>query len=91
MHTGKICIFFGRHLELHKKYYNLAIANIFNRFLELLDVGLDTKIIFLSRLRGKIYNILNYEFMVSSVSLMAAILIIGLMGNFVPTDHVLTG
>ena len=34
---------------------------------------------------------LNYEFIVSSVILMAAILKIGHIGNFVPTDHVLTG
>ena len=40
--------FFGRHLELHEKYYNLAIENSFNRFLDLLNVRLDTKIVFLS-------------------------------------------
>ena len=33
---------------VHKKYYNLAIENSFNRFLDLLYVGLDTKIVFLS-------------------------------------------
>ena len=32
----------------------------------------------------------NYEFMVSSVILMAAIVKIGHIGNFVPTDHMLT-
>ena len=41
-------ILFGRYLELHKKYYNLAIENIFSRFLVNLNVGLDTKIAFLS-------------------------------------------
>ena len=34
---------------------------------------------------------LKYKFMVSSVILMAAILKIGHIANFVPTDHVLTG
>ena len=34
---------------------------------------------------------LNYTFMVSSVILIAAILKIGHIGNYVPTDHVLTG
>ena len=34
---------------------------------------------------------LNYEFMANSVILMAAILKIGHIDNFVPTDHVLTG
>ena len=33
----------------------------------------------------------NYEFMVSSIILMDAILKIGYIGNFVPTAHVLTG
>ena len=40
--------FLGRHLELNKKYYNLAIENSLNRFHDLLNVGLDTKIVFLS-------------------------------------------
>ena len=34
---------------------------------------------------------LDYEFMVISLILMAAILKISHIGNFVPTDHVLTG
>ena len=33
----------------------------------------------------------NVEFMVCSVILMPGILQIGHIGNFVPTDHVLTG
>ena len=41
--------FFERHFELHKKYNNLAIEN---RFLGYLNVRLDTKIFFLSWLRG---------------------------------------
>ena len=49
MHIVKICIFchfFGRHLELHKKYCNLAIENSFNICLDLLNVILVTKIFF---------------------------------------------
>ena len=38
---------FGHHLELHKKYYILAIENSFNRLLGHLNVGLDTQIFFL--------------------------------------------
>ena len=52
-------ILFGRYLELHKKYNNLAIENIFSRFLVNLNVGLDTKIVFLSLLRGKVCSIMN--------------------------------
>ena len=33
----------------------------------------------------------NYKFMVSSVIFISAILTIGLIGNFFPTGHVLTG
>ena len=51
--------FLGRHLELHKKYYNLAIENSLNRFHDLLNVGLDTKIVFLSWSRSKICPIMN--------------------------------
>ena len=34
--------FFGRHLELHKKYYNLEIEYSFNRFLDHLNVHVGT-------------------------------------------------
>ena len=46
-------LFFGRHLELHKEYNNLAIENSFNRFFGHLNVGLDTKNI-LSKLIKKL-------------------------------------
>ena len=35
-------------LELHKTQYNLAIENSVNRFIDHLNVGLDTKIVFIS-------------------------------------------
>ena len=35
--------FFRRYLGLHDKYYNLAIENSFNRFLDPLNVGLEAK------------------------------------------------
>ena len=89
---GKVChflsFFFGRHLELHKKYYNLAIENSFNRFLD----HINASDIHQNRL-SKLINwqdMLNYEFIASSVILMAAILKIGHISNFVPTDHLLT-